>query len=255
LRQILAALSLAAMLTASPARAQLAISGGIEYFQWKEFTSPIEVVEEGPMFVLGLDYTQRKDKGLLFAYRGKLYIGEMDYDGALLFAPSVPADGTTSYTGTAHEAQLRYRLAPQRGYWLDMLAGAGIDLWERELSSVQSEDYTVAFVRLGLELNATGERGWTFGAGVKYPVWAEEDAHFTDVGFDQNPKLEPEAKFMGFGHAGYRFQRNLALVAYVDGFNFAESDSVTVTQGGSTFQFFQPASRQYNVGLKLQYLF
>jgi hypothetical protein len=255
LRQILAVFSLVAMLMASPAQAQLAISGGIEYFRWKESTSPIEVQEEGPMFVLGLDYTQRKDKGLLFAYRGKLYIGEMDYDGALLFAPSVPADGSSTYAGTAHEVQMRYRLAPQRGYWLDMLASAGIDLWERELSDVQKEDYTIVFARFGLELNATGERGWTFGAGLKFPVWTEEDAHFTDAGFDQNPELEPEAKFMGYGHAGFRFRRNLALIAYVDGFNFAESDSVTVTQGGSTFQFLQPASRQYNWGLKLQYLF
>jgi hypothetical protein len=60
---------------------------------------------------------------------------------------------------------------------------------------------------------------------------------------------------MGFLHAGYRFQRHLALIAYLDGFNFGESDPVTVTQGGSSFQFFQPASRQYNWGLKLQYLF
>jgi hypothetical protein len=255
LRQILALLSLAAMFAASPARAQLAVSGAIEYFQWKEFTEPIEVVEEGPMFVLGLDYTQRKDKGLLFAYRGKVYFADVDYDGALLFAPTVPADGSTTYTGTAHEAQLRYRLAPQRGYSLDVLASAGVDLWERELSDVQQEDYTIAFVRFGLELNATGERGWTFGAGLKFPVWTEEDAHFTDAGFDQNPELQPEAKVMGYGHAGFRFQPNLALIAYVDGFNFAESDSVTVTQGGSTFEFFQPASRQYNVGVKLQYLF
>jgi hypothetical protein len=255
LRPILIVLSLAAVFAASPARAQLAISGGIEYFQWKEDTAPIQVREDGPMFVLGLDYTQRRDRGLLFAYRGKLYIGDVDYDGALLFAPNVPVDGTTSYAGTAHEAQLRYRLAPQRGYWLDVLGSLGVDMWERELSDVQQEDYTIAFVRLGVELNATGERGWTFGAGVKYPVWTEEDAHFDELGFDQNPELEPEGKFMGFLHAGYRFQRHLALIAYLDGFNFGESDPVTVTQGGSSFQFFQPASRQYNWGLKLQYLF
>ncbi len=255
MRPILVALSLAAVIAASPARAQLAISAGIEYFQWKEDTAPIEVREDGPMFVLGLDFTQPKDKGLLFAYRGKVYIGKVDYDGALLFAPNVPVDGDTEYKGTAHEVQLRWRLAPERGYWLDVLGSAGVDLWERELSDVQEEDYTIAFVRLGVELNATGDRGWTFGAGLKYPVWTEEDAHFDDLGFDQNPELEPEGKVMGFFHAGYRFQRHLALIAYLDGFNFGESDPVTVTSGGTSFQFFQPASRQYNWGLKLQYLF
>ncbi|HEU5282874.1 MAG TPA: hypothetical protein VFU53_03615 [Burkholderiales bacterium] len=256
MRQILAVLALAAaMLAASPARAQLAVSAGMEYFRWKEDTAPIEVNEEGVMFVLGLDYTQRKEQGLLFAYRGKFYVGDMDYDGAFLFAPSVSADGSSTYIGTAHEAQMRYRVAPQRGYQLDVVASAGFDLWERELSDIQQEGYTIAFLRFGLELNAAGERGWTFGAGIKFPVWTEEDAHFTDLGFDQNPTLEPEGKVMGYGHAGYRFRRNLALIGYLDGFNFGKSDPVTVTDGAASFQFFQPASRQYNVGLKLQYLF
>jgi hypothetical protein len=47
----------------------------------------------------------------------------------------------------------------------------------------------------------------------------------------------------------------VALIAYLDGYNFRESDAVFVTQGGTTDAFVQPASVQYNVGLRLQYLF
>ena len=58
-----------AMLAASTAHAQFAVSAGIEYFQWTEDTDPIEVEETGALLALGLDWTQRKEKGWLFAYR------------------------------------------------------------------------------------------------------------------------------------------------------------------------------------------
>jgi len=35
--------------------------------------------------------------------------GAVDYNGALLFAPSVPVSSTTSYLGSANEGHLRYR--------------------------------------------------------------------------------------------------------------------------------------------------
>ena len=62
----------------------------------------------------------------------------------------------------------------------------GYDYWQRELSQFQQEDYQVVFVRLGMEINPTGNRGWMFGLGVKYPVWVDENAHFDDDGYDQN---------------------------------------------------------------------
>jgi hypothetical protein len=47
----------------------------------------------------------------------------------------------------------------------------------------------------------------------------------------------------------------LAVVGYVDGFRFKESEPITVTQGGNTFQFVQPQSTMLVLGVKLQYLF
>ena len=86
------------------------------------------------MFALGLEWTQRKERGLLGAYRGRFYVGDVDYSGALLFDPTVPVKGTTSYLGMSNEGQLRYRLPKQRSYWLDLVGAIGLDVWERKFT-------------------------------------------------------------------------------------------------------------------------
>jgi hypothetical protein len=238
-------------LVAGRAQAQLAVSGGLEYMHWAEDTQPISVRERGVLATVGLAFTQNREKGFLFAYRGKLYFGDVDYDGALLFAPSVPVTGTTRYTGVANEAQLRYRV----GYGLDFLAAGGVDVWERELSATQKEDYTIAFVRLGVESNSK-RNGWLFGAGIKYPVWTRENAHFDDLGYDQNPYLKPGKSVSVFGQVGYRFRDHWALIGYLDSFRFSQSNLVSVTRNGvPAGAFYQPASDLYVVGLKLEYSF
>ena len=238
-------------LAAGPVQAQLAVSGGIEYLRWTEDTQPISVRERGPLITASLAYTQRKDRGFLFAYRGKLYVGEVDYEGSLLFAPSVAISGTTRYTGLANEAQLRYRAS----YGLDFFGSAGVDTWERRLSSDQKENYVIAFVRLGVE-TSTKRQGWLFGAGIKYPVWTRENAHFDDLGFDQNPFLSPGRSISAFAQLGYRFQEHWALIGYMDSFRFTESDAVTVTRNGvPAGAFVQPASDFYVFGVKLEYSF
>lgn len=237
-------------LVAGSAQAQLAVSGGIEYLHWAEDTHPIGVRERGPLATAGLAYTQRKDKGFLFAYRGRLYVGEVNYEGALLFSPNVPVTSTTRYAGVANEAQLRYR-----GLGLDFFGAAGVDTWERRLSADQSEDYTIAFVRLGVE-SAPKRKGLLFGVGIKYPVWTRENAHFDDLGYDQNPYLQPGKSVSAFAQVGYRFQEHWALIGYMDSFRFSQSDVVTVTRNGAPAgAFLQPASNLYVFGLKLEYTF
>jgi hypothetical protein len=39
--------------------------------------------------------------GILFAYRGRVHTGDVDYNGAYLNAPNVPLSGTSTYTGVA----------------------------------------------------------------------------------------------------------------------------------------------------------
>lgn len=238
-------------LVALDAHAQFYAGAGVEYFRWVEDTQPIKVKEHGPLGVFTLGYTQPRQSGILFAYRGRFYIGEVDYDGAYLFSPSVSAMGKSRYAGTTQEGQLRYRLAGKA----DIVAALGIDIWQRELSSIQKEDYRVVFARLGAETNPA-KLGWLIGAGVKYPLWTQQDAHLMNFGYDTNPKLKPGKNISGYGQVGYRFRQKWAIIGYVDGYRFKASDPVTVTTGGaSPVTFGQPAIDTYVIGLKAEYRF
>jgi len=240
---------------AAPTFAEVSVSAGIEYFSWTEDTDPINVKERGPLAVLGLDFTQNKARGLALAYRGRLYAGTVDYEGALLFLPDIPVSSDTRYRGMSHEGQLRWRSLLSGSVQADFVGGLGADLWERKLGSNQQEDYRIFYARLGLEFSAPRGRGWTAGFGLKYPFDTWEDANLRDEGYDQNPKLEPKGRPSLYANLGYRFNRRLGVQLYLDGFRFDESDPIVVTGFGDTFAFVQPKSTQYNVGLRLHWFF
>ena len=141
-------------------------------------------------------------------------------------------------------------------YRSDILAGLGIDAWRRELSSIQREDYLVAYLRAGVEFDSVSAGTWLGGLGVKYPFWIKEDAHLTNIGFDSNPELSPGGKASAYAHLGYRFRRQWSVVGYADGYRFSKSDSVTVNEirrGFGTVTLVQPASDMLFLGIKLEY--
>jgi len=237
---------------AGPAAGETSVSLGLEYLHWDEDTDPA-VTETGPLFALGLGYTQDRNSGLLFAYRGRFYLGEVDYDGAGLFT-GMPIQGTSRYTGMANEGQLRWRTRMKQTYRADLLLALGLDVWERKLTSSQSEDYQVGYLRLGGEFDVNEGEGWTAGAGVKYPFYTHEDAHLTNIGFDSNPTLEPGPDVSLFAHLGYRFTDRVSLIAYYDGFRFKKSEEEAVSHPvNGNGVIFQPASDMTIIGLKLEY--
>ena len=237
---------------AGPAAAELAASLGLEYLRWEEDTTPA-VTETGPLLALGLGYTQEKESGLLFAYRGRAYIGDVVYDGAGLFT-GTPIHGTSRYTGMANEGQLRWRSQIERNYHVDAFLALGMDFWERKLTSIQSEDYRIGYLRLGGEMAVNESEGWTAGAGVKYPFYTREDAHMTNIGFDRNPALKPGRDVSIFAHLGYRFTDKISVIAYYDGFRFKESQEEAVSHPVSgPGVFYQPASELSLLGVRLEY--
>jgi hypothetical protein len=237
---------------ALPAAAEFSISAGVESFRWDEATTP-SVSEDGPLFALGLAYTQEKDRGLLFAYRGRAYIGDVDYNGSGLFT-GAPIQGTTSYTGMANELQARWRLPAEQEYRVDFLFGLGLDIWERQLTSFQSEDYRIGYLRLGAEMAPAAKAGWTVGGGIKYPFYTDEDAHLTEIGFDSNPTLKPEGNVSFFAQVGYHFNEKFRLIAYYDSFDFDDSPAEPVNHSlTGPITVYQPASEMRIIGLKLEY--
>ncbi|HVY05931.1 MAG TPA: hypothetical protein VHB46_08135 [Burkholderiales bacterium] len=250
------ALSLAAaLLLPAIAHAQLVINGGVEYFRWTEETTP-EVRETGEVGFLGLAWTQAKDEGTLFGYRGRIWGGTVDYDGATLFG-GMPLQSKTTYEGINNEAQIRYRKSGGASGSLDGLLGIGLDLWRRELSSVQKEDYSIGYVRLGIESNTNYKGQWTAGIGVKYPFWTYENAHFDKIGFDSNPILHPGKEVSPYASLGFRFTPKFQTVAYYEGYRFSRSDPVQtneVANGLGPTSLVQPASNMSIFGIKLEYM-
>jgi len=232
--------------------AQLTLAAGVEIFNWEENTSPA-VSEDGVFLTFGVGYTQQVESGFLLAYRGKLWTGTADYTGATLFN-SVPITGKTAYLGLTNEAQARYRTQLKNNYRRDLLAGIGLDIWQRELSSVQREDFEIIYVRAGFNIDSASSGTWLFGLGLKYPIWIREDAHLTNIGFDRNPELNPGGKVTPYGQAGYRFNRQWKLTGYVDGYRLTRSNEEAaneIAKGYGPVTVFQPDSDMLVIGIRL----
>jgi hypothetical protein len=237
------------------ARAQLTLAGGIEMLNWDEDTSPA-VSESGLMLAFRVAYTQQADSGFLLGYRGKIWTGTAEYTGSTLFG-NAPITGTTGYFGFGNEVQARFRSHLKKNYRRDFLASLGLDLWTRELSSIQSEDYTVVYARAGFEIDSVSPQTWLFALGLKYPLWVREDAHLTDIGFNRNPELNPGGKVSLYGQVGYRFNRKWNVVGYVDSYRFTESQKEPVNEianGIGPVLVFQPASDMLIIGIRLEWV-
>ena len=251
MRWALVALALALAAVSAPAAAGWSVSGDLEHFRWAEDTSP-SVTETGPRFGIGVHWTQDKPAGWQFGYHGRLYFGSPAYTGSLLFSGE-PITGTTDYSGVTHEGQAVYRI-PGSASGAEFVAGLGLDYWIRQLSTLQSEEYRVLYLRLGANFDRRGPAGWYGGAGVKYPFFVDEDAHFPDLGFQPNPHLEPKGELSVYAEVGYRFNDRWSLTGYYDSYRFAESDAVGVIQAGTgtPFSFTQPRSSVDSLGLRLR---
>ena len=244
------ALAVLLMLAAPQAHAGLSLGSGVEYFRWTEQTSPIAVQESGPLFALSMGFAQPPVAPLRVAFHGRGGIGVADYRGSFLLSPRIPAKTTTVFATTSLEAQLRAR-GPAG---LEAVGSFGFDWWHRQLSARQQEDYQIVSLRMSIERGEKGARGWSGGAGLQVPLVVREDAHFTDLGFDRNPTLEPTRRAGLFGHLGYRFAPHFSGVGSLDSFHLGESGRVSLrTRGGSSALAFQPATDLLMLGVRLEY--
>jgi hypothetical protein len=251
--RIVSALLLGALSTG--AQAGWSVSADLEYFRWRESSDPL-VTERGGRFGLGWEYLREQPVGWQFAYRGEFRRGEVKYEGALLFDPSQAVSARTRYTGLVNEVQAIYRLPHALGP--ELVGGLGYDYWERNILPNQREEYSVVFLRLGLNLDPRETRRWFGGGGLKLPLYVSENAHFDEIGFDQNPHLEPEGRPSLYAQAGYRFAPNWSMIGYYDSYRFAESKPVAATSSafpGTRLLFVQPASSVNRYGLKVKYSF
>jgi hypothetical protein len=248
----LQAVLLAALLLPGVAGAEIVVNAGVEYFYWKESTTPV-VKETGPIATIGLAWTQDRDSGFLVGYRGKVWGGPTHYEGSTLIG-NTPLTGTTNYFGVDNELQARVRRTSIAGNRLDGVLGLGVSAWRRSLSAVQKEDWQVAYARMGIESGAFDVGKWSVAAGLKIPVWIRENAHLDTIGFDENPRLSPGKDLSAYASLAYRFGQRAQLVAYYDSFRFKRSNDVSVNLiGTGPRTVFQPPSGMDAVGLKIEF--
>jgi hypothetical protein len=250
-RALLALCALCCLAVAGEAAAEWSADVHYERFRWAESTTP-GVTETGQRAGIGGSWIQNKTTGWVAAYHGELYGGSVHYSGAYLFS-GAPAEGTTTYSGILNELNGIYRFSDERGFQL--VSGLGIDYWTRQLSADQAEDWLVLYARLGAAFGGRTSRGFFAGAGVKYPVYVTEDAHFTDIGFDSNPRLHPRGAASSYAEIGYRFGRHWILSGYYDSYRFKESPKEHTTSGTVNFLVWQPTSSVDTYGLRLHYAF
>ena len=247
------ALALVGCVMAAPAHAEWSVNVQVERFKWKEELSPPPDVDEtGGRAGVGWTWQMDGDAGFRARYRGTLYAGSIKYQGQQSFT-GTPAQGTSDYAGIVNELHALYRASDG---WLQLVAGIGFDYWQRTFPSTsQREDWSVWFTRFGVETGTWKQRGFFAGAGAKYPIYTNQNSHFKDVGFDQNPELRPGRELSGYGEVGYRLNERWKFTGYYDSYRFAQSPTVQLTRGGTGFIATQPRSTQDVVGLRIDYYF
>ena len=256
--RILAATLIAWAAFPATANAGWSIGTGLEYYLWQEFISdpPLKPLETGVRNTVNVEWTQDSDYGWLFAYRGKLYFGQVHYD-TYTQQTYTPVSTTTNYSGVAHEAQIFHR-TDAANYQLDYVGGLGLDTWRRAIGNSQVEDFLIIYLRGGFNLDQPGHgAGLHGGGGLKYPIMTREDAHLDSMGFSSNPILQPGKDISLYAQLGYRISARWDVVAYYDSWRFKQSPKVTSTKisDGKLYDIWQPKSSMDAFGLRVMYSF
>lgn len=250
------AMLVAITLWSTTAHAEWSAGAGIESYSWKESIqgSSLSLKESGSRYALNLMWMENGDRELLYSYSAKFYSGTVPYD-TYDMNTLAPVSTQTDYSGMTHEGQLISRHALGR-YSLDYVGGLGWDNWRRTIGHNQIEDYSIWFVRTGINLDQPMHgAGFHGGGGVKLPFSTNEDAHLDSAGFNSNPKLSPGKNVSLYAELAYRTGKYWDIVGYYDSWRFKQSEPVYVTSGGTLYSIVQPESSMDTFGLKALYSF
>lgn len=230
---------------------------GFERFVWEEFSRDERLLkEDGVRFTVGLktDTFERPSPGMIYGLEGRLYLGEVEYDGQTQSrdpeSDQLPFLSDTLYAGAIGEALVGQRLGGRGG--MDVIAGLGAHSWRREIQghgvinrvnemvfvSDTVEDYLVLYSKLGLGIYRIGDRWSAFvHAGGKYPFYIDEYAYSPGI------SLEPRGEWSGFAQiqVSHTQPRNNSLVFRLsyDSFRFSRSPVVWT---GPAEGWYQPDS-------------
>lgn len=238
------------MLACSSARAQWSVEAGIEHYDWREHTTPIVVHEHGARFSFAAGILQPKQQGLLFAYRGVIYGGNVDYNGSFQFDATRAASGGATYLGTTQGAQARWRWPGSA----DALLGLEYETWNRQLSTTQEETYRTVSLRLGVEHLASATSRVVLGGGMRYLLATGEDATIEEAGITYALGLRPGRGSNPFVRAGYRVMSHVTVLGDWDGMNLGRSNTIVLLKRGKPrASVSQPNTDVTRLGVRVAY--
>jgi hypothetical protein len=248
----------------------LSVGAGVESFRWEEFSGGRRLLREtGPRLTVGatLDYLLENDRSHPYFLEGRAYLGVVDYDGQT--QAGVAAKTDVDYFGFSAEGLRAWRLSNSTP--VDLLAGLGLDTWERNLqdgtaadgssTSGYREDYFIIYGKLGPGFLFQGEtRRAYLQFGLKYPLITYERAYLSSVGFDSDVELEPGRRLSGYLKWRMNWGRETdkpryGVTVYYDSFRLGASPVKTVTGGGTLYGVYQPESHMDVLGARFDYYF
>ncbi len=251
-------------------KARPSLDVGIERFAWEELGRAGDqlLTEDGVRFTVGLKaHTfDRASRGPLYSLLGRLYLGEVKYDGQTQDPynganDGLPLQADAVYVGAVGEALVGQRYGGRQG--MDLLAGVGVNNWVREIQASQTtsgntvlrtgdavEHYFILYTKLGVGIYRRGASGYGhFQVGAKYPFYTYEYADGPDV------TLEPGAEWSGYAQLRVGIAARFDVTLYYDSFRFGRSPAEPAYNNGLPVIVSQPESHMDVIGLSVGMLF
>jgi len=222
-----------------------------ESFTWKEFSDTQKLLEEsGPL--CGLEFSGNvggnPSRPLAFHYKGKVFLGYIDYDGQT--QDGTPMTTDTRYLGVKTEGGIGWKIfLGESGFSLEPLAGLGYRWWIRDITDSSSgggygyeEIWSSYYGRMGVRgaKRFSGPFEMFVEAAVIAPFYNQNIVDLSEFGFG-TVTVEPGNETSNWAEAGFTFKK-LRFSVFYEGLRFSESEKEGL------YRFYQPESEADSYG-------
>ena len=233
----------------------LAISGGVAYYTWKENTSVGTPKESGAIWTIDGSIGAapfEKLPDLRLHGDAQLFFGRVGYD-TFIQGTGTPVNTDTDYFGLKFEGGAGWRIT-YRETSVEPFLGLAYRIWWRDIltTSVATgylEWYRTLYGRIGIQAKHTLKKGITLYTTFSLDpmLWAEEKVYLGETLTFENGRQA------GWEIEGGARWNHLEATGYWQATRFGESN--VVISPGCPNGCIQPKSDQDIIGFKVGYLF
>lgn len=233
--------------------------GLAEQYEWKEYLDGQRVLKEsGPLFGLGGELWLRIAEPIWIEGRGELFIGDVDYDGAIMTTDGdlIPYKSTTEYAGLKVDGDIAIKMPIGSKVNFKPYAGFGCRAWRRTLDTAIGDDYIGEYgyeedwvtvygiigCRGEISVSQNGELFARIEA--RLPINNSMKADLSNIDGPSNVELEPGKRPSLYADAGLNMTP-ITVSFFVETLEFSESPMDDKYQA-----IFQPESKSTMVGAK-----